>query len=306
MDILQLRYFSCVYEMLNYARAADELLISRQALRKVVHTMEREVGSPLFVNVANRLRATDAATALYATSRPAIAAFGSVEEAVARIKLSQRKVVRLGSTYDVSSTFNRKERGAFRSYPIESHPIDFTMQNFTESGRTVRHMLLNGELNYAHIVAASMDGLQFDSRPIRSGVMHLAVPEENLLASYNSVCIADLAGLPLALPTEGNDFTDALLDAARRQDVPLEVRTFNNSEHERLLSVYYASAATIVCRPIEGQRGLTGIAYIPFAEPTMNWTLYVAAKKGLADPYVMSYFAGEQIDWNSIAMTSEE
>lgn len=89
MDILQISYFSKVYETTNYAHAAESLCVSRQGLRKVMRNLEREVGQPLFVNVANRLQPTEAAHRLYKASRTFVEGFRELEDAVAAMKLSQ-------------------------------------------------------------------------------------------------------------------------------------------------------------------------------------------------------------------------
>ena len=86
MDILQISYFSKVYETTNYAHAAESLCVSRQGLRKVMRNLEREVGQPLFVNVANRLQPTEAAHRLYKASRTFVEGFRELEDAVAAMK----------------------------------------------------------------------------------------------------------------------------------------------------------------------------------------------------------------------------
>ena len=70
MDILHLRYFSSVYESLNYSKSATDLFVSRQALRQAMQNLEREIGQTLFRNEANKLVATSAANLLYASVQP--------------------------------------------------------------------------------------------------------------------------------------------------------------------------------------------------------------------------------------------
>lgn len=111
MDILQISYFSKVYETTNYAHAAESLCVSRQGLRKVMRNLEREVGQPLFVNVANRLQPTEAAHRLYKASRTFVEGFRELEDAVAAMKLSQKTEVRLGGTY-VPTMSSRRRNGA--------------------------------------------------------------------------------------------------------------------------------------------------------------------------------------------------
>ena len=58
MDITQLRYFLVTADTLNYTRAAEQLYMSRQALRQALTSMEEELGMPLFVNERNKLSLT--------------------------------------------------------------------------------------------------------------------------------------------------------------------------------------------------------------------------------------------------------
>ena len=124
MDILQISYFSKVYETTNYAHAAESLCVSRQGLRKVMRNLEREVGQPLFVNVANRLQPTEAAHRLYKASRIFVEGFRELEDAVAAMKLSQKTEVRLGGTYDSDDVFTTAEWRAFRSYGGADKKLD--------------------------------------------------------------------------------------------------------------------------------------------------------------------------------------
>ena len=52
-------------ELLNYSRAAEDLLIARQSLRQSVGALEEEIGKPLFVNTKNHLSLTEYGEYLY-------------------------------------------------------------------------------------------------------------------------------------------------------------------------------------------------------------------------------------------------
>ena len=58
MDITQLRYFLVTADTLNYTKAAEQLFMSRQALRQALAGMEAELGIPLFINEKNKLSLT--------------------------------------------------------------------------------------------------------------------------------------------------------------------------------------------------------------------------------------------------------
>ena len=106
----------------------------------------------LFVNVANRLQPTEAAHRLYKASRTFVEGFRELEDAVAAMKLSQKTEVRLGGTYDSDDVFTTAEWRAFRSYPTEEHDINVKLRYVRGSRPTLLAALLDGSLDYAHVV----------------------------------------------------------------------------------------------------------------------------------------------------------
>lgn len=299
MDILHIRYFSAVYETLNYAQAAEQLYVSRQALRKVVHTVEREVGQPLFQNVANHLQATPAADRLYQISREAVRGFNALEDGLASMKLSNAGILRIGLSHDCNAVFSRSEREAFTSLPDDRHPVDPARLRYRSGSKDeVSRLLLQGDLDYAHAVGCVFDRRLFDCQVARTGRLHLIVNKADPLASKDSVAIEDLAACKMSLPTEGNDITELLTAQARLHGFELDVVRYDPSLHHRLSDAQTGHAACVGYLDTRYPRIAPDTVSIPFAEEFMAWSYCVLAKKGMGDPLVMRYFAGLEIDWD--------
>ena len=58
-NVAQLKYFLKTTELLNYSRAAEELLIARQSLRQSIGTLGEEIGKLLFIKTKNHLSLTE-------------------------------------------------------------------------------------------------------------------------------------------------------------------------------------------------------------------------------------------------------
>ena len=58
-NVAQLKYFLKTTELLNYPRAAEELLIARQSLRQSVGALGEEIGKLLFIKTKNHLSLTE-------------------------------------------------------------------------------------------------------------------------------------------------------------------------------------------------------------------------------------------------------
>ena len=65
MELLQLRYFATVAQMLNISRAARHHMIPQPAMSRTISKLEEELGTPLFDRYKNRLTLTDAGNAFY-------------------------------------------------------------------------------------------------------------------------------------------------------------------------------------------------------------------------------------------------
>lgn len=65
MELLQLRYFLTVAELLNISHAARHHRIPQPAMSKTISRLEQELGAPLFDRYKNRLRLTPEGEALY-------------------------------------------------------------------------------------------------------------------------------------------------------------------------------------------------------------------------------------------------
>ena len=64
-NVAQLKYFLKTTELLNYSRAAEELLIARQSLRQSVEALGEEIGKLLFIKTKNHLSLTEYGEYLY-------------------------------------------------------------------------------------------------------------------------------------------------------------------------------------------------------------------------------------------------
>jgi len=65
MELLQLRYFATVAQMLNISQAAKHHMIPQPAMSRTISKLESELGVSLFDRYKNRLTLTDAGKAFY-------------------------------------------------------------------------------------------------------------------------------------------------------------------------------------------------------------------------------------------------
>ena len=82
MEMRDLKYALAAYDTGSFARAAEALFVSRQALSQAVHRLEEEIDVPLFeVADGNRLVSTPEGAIFLAQARPVTEAFDELARA---------------------------------------------------------------------------------------------------------------------------------------------------------------------------------------------------------------------------------
>ena len=72
--------------VLNYSKAGEELLISRQALRQSIQNLEKELDGELFVNDKNHLYPTYLGNELYKRSKQIVEQYNDMEQEMRQLQ----------------------------------------------------------------------------------------------------------------------------------------------------------------------------------------------------------------------------
>ena len=196
MDIQQIKYFSRVYEMRSFTQAADSLFISRQALRKSVARLAQEMGEPLFENRGNVLFPTAAADLLFSTSRPVLSAFAQMEAELNLGKLKSQGIVRFGQSVEASDVMTSGEMRQVIDFSSTNELVTKGMR-FTEANCVeLRQQILEGDLDYASLIATVVNESLFDYDTAIGGRIHIAVRADDPLAEKSFIRLEDLEGRP--------------------------------------------------------------------------------------------------------------
>ena len=294
MDIQQIKYFSRVYEMRSFTQAADSLFISRQALRKSVARLAQEMGEPLFENRGNVLFPTAAADLLFSASRPVLGAFAQMEVELNLGKLKHQGVVRFGQSVEASDVMTKSEMRQIIDFSSTSELVTHGMR-FTEASCVdLRRQILEGELDYASMVATVVNESLFDYETAIEGRIHIAVRTDDPLAERDYVRLEDLEGRPFTSQGPGFDVHDRLIEAAEERGVKLDIVCMRSGLHNRLDMVQTGVTITYAYRDLTFPRVAPDVVCIPLEESSMRWRYCTIAKKGMGDPYLLRFFSGKE------------
>lgn len=85
MELLQLRYFLTVAEMLNISHAAKYHMIPQPAMSKTISRLEKELGTPLFDRYKNRLSLTAEGKNFYNAVSHSLSSIDSTAQQLSRV-----------------------------------------------------------------------------------------------------------------------------------------------------------------------------------------------------------------------------
>jgi DNA-binding transcriptional LysR family regulator len=85
MELLQLRYFLTVAEMLNISHAAKHHMIPQPAMSKTISRLEKELGTPLFDRYKNKLSLTAEGETFYRSVSQSLSSIDSTAQSINRI-----------------------------------------------------------------------------------------------------------------------------------------------------------------------------------------------------------------------------
>ena len=84
MELLQLRYFLTVAEMLNISHAAKYHMIPQPAMSKTISRLEKELGTPLFDRYKNKLSLTAEGKTFYNAVSRSLSSIDSTTQQINR------------------------------------------------------------------------------------------------------------------------------------------------------------------------------------------------------------------------------
>lgn len=114
MDLEQLRYFSCVASCDSFAKAADEMFITKGGLTYQVKQMERELGFELFERDSHHVELTARGAALLPAVREMLATWDAVLQRVQKQVAGPGAVLHVGMAQFMDQELLAKADAQFR------------------------------------------------------------------------------------------------------------------------------------------------------------------------------------------------
>lgn len=246
-----LEYFLALYRRLDYSKAASDIPISYQGLKRAIKTLEGDVDAQLFLQGKDKLVPTPYAEKLYEMTLSWLQEIQDLEKHFNQLKDSERKLVNLCAGLGVRTYFGEHVEEDFE----ETHPsIKLVIDEFPDN--EVDHLLQTGLFNVALMHAPYPEA--FNALPAAKQGTCAFIHRNHWLAGRASLSVSDFQDEAVMLPRPYSfKAGDYFLNAFKEQGVETASTIFCSNVMDSFLFALSQKgiglAPALVCKAFAGQ-----------------------------------------------------
>ncbi|MEV0394714.1 LysR family transcriptional regulator [Polymorphospora rubra] len=276
MQLQQLKYFLAVAKHRHFTQAAESVGVTQPSLSKQIHSLEAELGAPLFERVRGNVALTAAGEALLPLAARILADVDTARREVQELVGLRRGRVRLGATPSLCSSLAPQVLSRFRT----AHP---TIDLHVEEGgsQDLVGELTRGGLDLALIIRPGQ-GIDpsLTAEPIlRENLVVASVGPLPGVARDEPVDLLTLRHQPMVMFRTGYDLRDATLEACRQAGFTPRFAV-EGGEMDAVLSFVEAGLG-IALVPGIVVAGRPQLHATPLAAPGIRRTIALAWRRGV-------------------------
>lgn len=178
MDIQKLKYFQTVAKLQHMTKASEEIHISQPSLTQSIHSLEEELGVPLFKKEGRRIVLTEFGIYLQERLKQVLPLFDNLPNELQQMKNTVSKTVKLNilaaSTFVINAIIKYRKRNPDAVFDFEQN-----------------------ELKTDCDITITTNGLKNDipkgiKRTVKKERIFLAVPKDSLYATKTEIDLKDV------------------------------------------------------------------------------------------------------------------
>lgn len=283
MNINELKYFVAVVKAKSLSKAANEMFISYQGLRKALKNLEAELGVPLFENGIGSGELSEYGKELYQSSKRILNEWNQFQLSLQRIHRQQSDIFHIGIAMGVDVPF-LNFRNRLDSFLMEHEnfvSIDAWDSYYEEK-------IESGELDLA-ITFGPVDKTRFDAAVLAQGNLAALVPAGHALFSKDRLKITDLRDCHIITVNRYFRNYDILLRACKEKGFNAKV-ILNTVNLTKTLKEYQNKEAIGISNTLSYQMEQVGnYKVIPFFESGTECQINIIKKVNQKNnPFLLS------------------
>lgn len=274
MDIQDLHYFVTVAQTLNITKAAEQLFITRQALSKAIHELEKECGSELFLRSNGKLQMTPLGDNLLKKSIPILGLFDDLEKSVNSNSQNKKSKIRISIGLGTLNTLSPK---VFVNFRLDYPKIELSIKEVCDD--EVRRNLESEESNIGILNSTPEKLKNFDYKLIQDGKIWFQISKKNPLSIKDQITPQDLYHQPFVSLGERCDMHVVLMEKCRDENSfpNLILETIDSNVANNMVYNNLAISLAIQSKNLETN---PAVRIIPMDLGNTPWGTYVISRKG--------------------------
>ncbi|MBV8934007.1 MAG: LysR family transcriptional regulator [Kutzneria sp.] len=300
MTLQQLVYFLAVARTRHFTKAAELTRVAQPSLSKQIHSLEKELGAPLFSRARGNIALTPAGEALLPLAERILSDVDTARLEVQELVGLKQGRVRVGATPSLCvSLFADVLKRFHDSYP----GIELIIQE--NGSRDLVNALLRGELDLA-LVISSVEGTggALTNTPILRESLVVAAPADaDVPTRRGNLRLTDLRERQLVMFREGYDLRETTMSACRDAGFHPRFAVLGGEMDAVLRLVEAGLGMAIVPSMVLAARPL--LRGIPLAPPGMSRTITLAHRTDVAPTNAARAFRTALVDFLNQASLPE-
>lgn len=283
VTVRKLRYFAVVAEERHFTRAAARLFVAQQSLSRQIRDLEQEVGARLFYRTIRSVELTPAGVVFLAGVQSALASLDSGTQAARQHDAGAVGHLRigfgLGAALELTPHIVEEFLRQFPHVEIEMREFGLPDQSAGLSDHWADVAIIRPPLADSTIVAHT---LFVEPRVLTVSVRHA-------LANRESVCVADILDVPLAVGRSNDEEYRrfwTLQDFRAGATEPLLTPTTSNTEEIELIAA--GLACTVNPAAIMRYLPHAGVCYLPILDVPGS-TVAIAWRRDRSSPLALAF-----------------
>jgi len=292
LTLQQLRYFLAVAEAKHFTRAAEQTRVAQPSLSKQIHSLETELGAPLFSRARGNITLTPAGEALVPIARRILADVDTARLEVGELVGLKRGRVRVGATPSLCvSVFADVLSRFHNAYPGIRLVVE-------EGGsRDLATALLRGSLELALIIVPpeGTDPALTTRVVLEEDLVVASAADRPPPVNRPTIRLIDLRDRPMVMFRQGYDLRETTIQACRA--VGYEPRlAIEGGEMDAVLRFVEVGlgVAIVPSMVLAGRPGLRGT---PIASPGLRRTVALAHRTDVPPTNAAKAFSDILVDY---------
>lgn len=283
MEIKHLQYFIIVTQVGSFTGAADQLYITQPAISRIIKSLEKEVGMPLFIRSRKKLTLTDAGRILYEHAQKMDNQLHMLQEDLNNLSGHKKGLISIGLPSIINSVFFTKLIASFH----EEYP-DITFQLEEEGSKLIEEKVKDDTFDFGVVFLPARHNI-FEYHSLGTEKLTLIVPPGHRLINRDEVFLAELKDEDFILFNTDFALRDNVYAACKKSG--FEPKIISETSQLDFIEEMVASKLGITLLPESTVKGLTSeVREIKIANPTVNWHLALIWKKNKELSYVKQEF----------------